>query len=66
MSPARSSFAARRSGSSTAKCSIRSARPSATASSLCWRACSLRFWVFYKSATSKKVMIVVGVLMMSW
>ena len=38
----------------------------ATASSLCWRACSLRFWVFCKSATSKKVMMVVGVLMMSW
>ena len=55
-----------RPGSSSAKCSIRSPRPSATASSLCWRACSLRLWVFCKSATSRKVMIVVGVLMISW
>lgn len=44
---------------------MRSASPSARALSLCWVAWSLRVCEFCRSATSKNVMIMVAVLMMS-
>src|SRR5947209_4428317 len=46
--------------------SIRSASPSAIALSLCWVAWSSRVWLFWRSATIRKVTIVVVVLISSW
>src|SRR3712207_3446856 len=47
------------------KCSMRSARPSAMASSFLCSACSLRRCGFCRTATSRNVRIVVGVLINS-